>query len=212
MQKISRLEKKNPTIKEYLPDRMSMKELRRNIDTRKEFNRELNSLKRFSQKGVEKIVETPKGLKLTEYEIKEVKNKIRIVNIKRAYERKKLGFSPQSGTMGQISERNLQPKNFSLNKTPKEWDKYLESLQKELSDNFKQNQLEKYKENYLKNLSDQFGYKGDELKKLLANVDAKTIYNKSVSNPLLTIGFRYDPLENDVIITAQLGEWKHVLK
>ena len=210
--KISRLEKKNPDIKQYLPERVSMKSLKSNIETRKEFNRELNSLKRFSKNGVEKIVETPKGLKLTEYEIKEVKNKVRIVNIKRTAERKKLGFSPERGTMGQISERGLQPKNFSLNKTPKEWERYLRSLKKELSSNFKQDQLEKYKENYLKGITNNFGTKGEELATYLENIDAETLYNNAVADSLLTIDFIYDPLEAETIINAKLNAWKKALK
>lgn len=207
--KLRRIEKKNPDVVDYLPEKMNMKDLRSKIETRQDFNRELNSLSRFSRRGSEKIVETPKGMKLTQYEIDEAKTKVRIVNIKRAYERKKLGFSPEKGTMGQIATQNLQPKHFSLNKTPREWEKYLETLDKELASNFKENQLQKYKENYLKGLHENLGVKGDELAEFLDTLDPETIFTKSVTNPLLTIDFIYDPLEVETIIGAKMEAWKN---
>ena len=48
--------KKNPEIANLLPNRVSYKDLRENISSRQELNRELNSLKRFSVRGAEKIV------------------------------------------------------------------------------------------------------------------------------------------------------------
>ena len=45
--KITRLEKKHPELKEFLPEKISVKDLKNNIETRQDFNRELKSL-RFS--------------------------------------------------------------------------------------------------------------------------------------------------------------------
>lgn len=209
--KLRRLEKKNPEIAEYLPEKMTMKKLRSKIETRQDFNRELNSLARFSRRGAEKLVEGPKGLKVTQYEVDEAKTKVRIVNIKRAYERKKLGFSPEKGNMGQIESQNLQPKKFSLNKTPREWEKFMETLDKEVATNFKANQLEKYKENYLKGINENLGEKGEELAKLLDTLEPEALFTHSVTNPLLTIDFIYDPLETETIINAKIEAWKEVM-
>ena len=57
--KLSRLAKKNPEMKNALPDRVSAAQLRDMIETRQDLNRELNSLRRFSQKGAEELVEVP---------------------------------------------------------------------------------------------------------------------------------------------------------
>ena len=87
--KLSRIIKKNPAIAEYLPPRVSYKELRENITNRKEFNRELNSLKRFSQKGSEEIVTAKNtGLKVTKWEKKEVGIQVAIINRERSRKRK----------------------------------------------------------------------------------------------------------------------------
>lgn len=209
--KVERLRKKNPNEAEFLPEKISVKSLRGTIGTRQDFNRELNSLKRFSKRGSEKLITTETGLTLTEYEIKEAKIKTRIVNQKRSLERKRLKIDTKRGTMGQASSQNLKPKTFSTNKTAKEWEKFVESLEKEISSNFKDEQLENYKRNYLMGLIENLGGKGEELAKLLENVDAKKLFELSVSNPLLSIDFIYDPLELETIVDAKIETWKQEL-
>lgn len=209
--KIKRVKDKNPNATEFLPDKISVKALKGTIGTRQDFNRELNSLKRFSKKGAEKLQTTPTGLTLTSFEIQEAKIKTRIVNIKRAYERKALGVTEREGVMGQVSERGLRPKKFSLNKSAKEWERFVQSLEKEISSNFKIEQLEKYKENYLKGLINNLGEKGAELAQLLDNVDPDILFTKSVTNPLLSIDFIYDPLELETIIDAKIEAWQEEL-
>lgn len=49
--KISRLEKKDPKNKNALPQRITQKEVKDMIITRQDFNREIKSLKRFTQRG-----------------------------------------------------------------------------------------------------------------------------------------------------------------
>lgn len=209
--KISRVAKKNPNQAEFLPDKVSVQSLKGRIGTRQDFNREIASLKRFSRRGAEKIEVTESGLTLTQYEIKEVKNKVRITNIKRTVERKKLDIDETRGTMGQVSERGLRPKVFSLNKSQKEWEKFVESLEREISSNFKLEQLEKYKENYLNGLIENLGQKGEELANLLKDVSPEKLFTNSVTNPLLSIDFIYDPLELETIIDAKIEAWQEVI-
>ena len=209
--KIKRVAEKNPQSEKFLPNKISVKALRGTIGTRQDFNRELNSLKRFSKRGAEKIQTLPSGLSLTQFEIKETKLKTRIVNIKRAFERKKLDIKETEGAMGQVSERGLQPKKFTLNKSAKEWEQFVASLEKEISSNFKAEQLEKYKENYINALIENLGGRGEELAEILKGVDAEKLFKKSVSNPLLTIDFIYDPLELESIIEAKIEAWQQEL-
>jgi len=210
-QKISRVAKKDPTKAEFLPQKISTKALQGRIGTRKDFKRELASLQRFSKRGAERIQVTESGLTLTQYEIKEVKNKVRITNIKRAIERKKLDVTEREGVMGQVAERGLRPKAFSLNKSQKEWEKFVESLEREISSNFKLEQLEKYKQNYLQGLIDNLGTKGEELANLLKDVSPEKLFSNSVTNPLLSIDFIYDPLELETIIDAKIEAWREVI-
>lgn len=69
--KIIRLEKKNPYLS--LPEKMSIKALKTEVETRKELTRQLNALKRFSSKGAENTVILPSGEMVSEYELKELK-------------------------------------------------------------------------------------------------------------------------------------------
>ena len=112
--KINRLAKKNPKMKNALPDKLSSRdvtELKNLIVTRKDFNRELNSLKRFSNKGSEDMFiildsgETIKKevydsnpdkykstyqTKITRWEKTEINRRVPIINKKRAKEKEKI--------------------------------------------------------------------------------------------------------------------------
>jgi hypothetical protein len=209
--KLNRVAEKNPYIEDILPQKASIRELKKRIETRADFNRELNSLARFSRKGSEEIVYTEKGLPLTKYEVNETKLKTRIVNQKRSNERKRLGISEARGTMGQAENQNLRPKNFNLNKNGKEWEKFVESLDKEIRGNFKGELLEGYKNNYISALRRNLGEGGEKLAKMLEGVDPETLYNNSVSNPLLSLDFIYDPLEFETIISAKMEAWGEVI-
>lgn len=209
--KIRRVAKKDPNAVEFLPDKISVKSLKGSIATRSDFKKELNSLKRFSKRGAESLVTTPTGLTLSQYEIGEAKEKTRIVNIKRALERKKLDVSERTGTMGQVSSQNLRPKAFNLNKSQKEWEKFVKSLERETSSRFKIEQLEKYKENYLDAIDKFLGEAGEELRQLVETIDIETLFKNSIETPTLSIGFTSDPLDVDTIATRALLDWKEVL-
>lgn len=112
--KINRLAKKNPKMKNALPDKLSSRdvtELKNLIVTRKDFNRELNSLKRFSNKGSEDMFiildsgETIKKevydnnpdkykstyqTKITRWEKTEINRRVPIINKRRALEKEKI--------------------------------------------------------------------------------------------------------------------------
>ena len=54
--KISRITKKNPDLKNALPDKISVRQLKELINTRQDLKRELNALRRFSKRGAEEII------------------------------------------------------------------------------------------------------------------------------------------------------------
>lgn len=69
-QKISRLEKNE---RELLPPKITKKELKENVYTRAELKRKLAELQRFSRRGVEEIIETSTGVRISKYELNELK-------------------------------------------------------------------------------------------------------------------------------------------
>lgn len=95
--KITRIEKKNPELKNALPERMSARQLKEMITTRQDLKRELNSLKRFTDKtnvigitkdgeyqGIE-IIESPNNYntKITTWQRKEINRRLPTINRRR---------------------------------------------------------------------------------------------------------------------------------
>lgn len=69
-QKIARLEKEQ---KELLPSKITKKNLKSNVYTRTELKRKLKELQRFSTRGAEEVITTSGGVRLTKYELNEIK-------------------------------------------------------------------------------------------------------------------------------------------
>lgn len=88
--KLTRQAKKDPENAAALPERVSAAELRGMIKTRQDLNRELNALRRFSERGAETMVEIPGNyynLKITKWQLKEMNRRGVIVNKNRARRR-----------------------------------------------------------------------------------------------------------------------------
>lgn len=92
--KISRIEKKYPELKNALPEKMKVGELKRLINTRQDLKREINSLKRFTNKknkigllddgsyeGIE--IYGDYNIKVTKWQRKEINRRIATINTRR---------------------------------------------------------------------------------------------------------------------------------
>lgn len=69
-QKIARLEKQE---RDLLPSKITKKSLKSNVYTRKELQRKLKELQRFSTRGAEEVITTRGGVRLTKYKLNEIK-------------------------------------------------------------------------------------------------------------------------------------------
>lgn len=137
--KISRLEKKNPQTAKYLPkywddkkeeftNKLSVNQIKELINTRQDFKRELNALKRFSKKGAEEIVVMPgtdNNIKLTKWQRTEMRRRTPRIN-KRRQERLKhieetemtsmgepLGYTKAQIGMGRAERISFEPIEIS---------------------------------------------------------------------------------------------------
>ena len=201
--KRTRLLKQVPELEEFLPSKQSVKALRESIKTRRDFRNEISSIERFMQKGAEKPIVTAEGVKTTAYEKKELGIKIRAINSRRAAERKRANVSTEKGTMGTIRANNLQPKQVNIDKIKKsDWNKFVESVEKQARDSYSQEKYERYKENFIKGLENAFGESGAELGALAEQIDPETLTQMYFDDPILQIDFIYDPLEMQVKIDA----------
>ena len=183
--KLTRLEKKNPEIKNALPERRTVKQMRELITTRNDLNRELNALKRFSHKGMEKIVVIPgtdNNIKATKWEKEEITRRIGIINRKRKKRLdfineleltdrgQPLGYTAGQVTMGKTEKLSLEP---MVAFTPK---MSRTGFRKKSRNVFKESQ-EAYwnwrdallKENYIQSLEENFNPK--DIKKIIKAID-----------------------------------------
>lgn len=201
--KRTRLLKQVPEMEEFLPAKISTKEIREQVKTRRDLKNELNSIERFMRKGAEKPIVTKEGIKTTAYEKKEIEIKVRAINARRTAERKRANVSTEKGTMGTIRENNLRPKQVDINKVKKsDWEKFKESVEKQGRDSYFQDKYEHYKENFMKGLENAFGEKGKELQEIAEQIPAEQLTQMYYDDPILQIDFIYDPLEMDVKIEA----------
>lgn len=201
--KRTRLLKQVPELEEFLPAKISTKQIREQVKTRRDLKNELNSIERFMRKGAEKPIVTKEGIKSTTYEKKEIEIKVRAINVRRAAERKRANVSTEKGTMGTIRENNLRPKQVDINKVKKsDWEKFKESVEKQARDSYFQDKYEHYKENFMKGLENAFGEKGKELQEIAEQIPAEQLTQMYYDDPILQIDFIYDPLEMDVKIEA----------
>lgn len=178
-QKIARLEKDQ---RELLPSKITKKDLKSSVYTRRELNRKLNELKRFSKRGAEEIIITKGGVRTTQYELNELKRES--ARIKRNVTREINRLQTQSpkvfgkiqattfAQMGDTNYLNLLARKNALNKDIKnlskeEFERYKKLVEKTGKSQEYMNSV--FKENYLGMLTDlgyYFNYDKNKLDKL----------------------------------------------
>lgn len=207
--KLTRLLKQNPQQADYLPSRIVVKNERQDIKTRKDFNNKIREIRRFLDKGAEKPVTTASGKKTTKYELNELRIKTNAINRKRKQRlaevqekevvvgSRKMGY--KRGEMGSIRENELKPKVFNPDKIKpgKEWDAFVNSVEKQFKERYFSEKDELFKANYIKGLMSEFGDDEDvlEMIELIRKFSAEQVVEIFFSNQDASIDFIYDKLE-----------------
>ena len=193
--KISRLEKKNPELKSALPERMSVRQLKKIINTRQDLKRELNSLRRFTQRGSEELVDVPiseYNLKITKWQKNEMSRRKIYINKKRkeALEEykeieatsagKKLGYKVSEVSMGKAEKHKLEPmkiftKKMSYYDLKKKYRAVLVESQHSYWDTKKIRLLENFKQSILYNFPEN---EVTDIIEAIENMDFKDFYDK----------------------------------
>ena len=178
-QKIARLEKQE---KELLPSKITKKELKNSVYTRQELQRKLKELQRFSKRGVEDIITTRGGIRLTKYKVNEIKrenarlkrNITREIN-RLKFNKPKIFGKTQTSTfseMGDTDYLNLVARRKALEKdinklSRDEFERFTKLIEKTGKSQQYMNSI--FKENYFEMLTDlayYFDYDKDKLNKL----------------------------------------------
>ena len=203
--KITRISKKNPEIKNYLPEKVRLKGytnekgvyipgLKDLINTRQDLHREINALRRFSKRGSEEIVvipDTDYNVKTTKWQKTEMNRRKAIINRRRKkrYEEmqeielksggESLGYTKGQFGMGKTIEIDLRPINaFTRRMNQKDliW-KWRSMMAESQSDYFTKKDYQA-RENYLQGIYE--NYNPEDLKDVIdhiKNMDIKEFLN-----------------------------------
>lgn len=178
-QKIARLEKQE---RQLLPSKISKKQLKESVYTRRELQRKLKELQRFSRRGAEDIIETKGGVKLTKYELDRIKrentrikrNLSREIN-RKTKEKPKVFGKKQASTFSEMGEQeflNLVSRRNAINKdieklNEKELQRLVKLLEKTSTKKKYMDNI--FKENYFEMfavLGYYYGYDADKLNEI----------------------------------------------
>jgi hypothetical protein len=175
-QKIARLEKQE---RELLPSKITKKDLKSSVYTRTELRRKLKELQRFSTRGAEDVITTRGGVRLTKYELSEIKRENARVkrNITREInrlkvEKPKVFGKTQTSTfseMGDTDYLNLVARRKALEKdinklSRDELERFTKLIEKTGKNQQYMNNI--FKQNYFDMLTDlayYFDYDNDKL-------------------------------------------------
>lgn len=198
--KVKRLEDKYNGSDVVLPERMSVKELKEIVTTRRDLQRELKSLQSFTQRGSEEIVNIPNtnnNIEMTKWQREEMKKREKLINDKRYYRRKKLesqelsnqgeklGYTRGDIGMGKVEANQLRPtKAFT-----KSMDKY--SIGEKMKHLFNESQSDYWhkrdilmRENFIKALEENFNPKDiKDVVNEIRNMDLNKFKDKLLSDP-----------------------------
>lgn len=194
--KLQRLVKKNPENKNILPQfynedaeqfesRLTVDMLRDLIQTRADYNREINMLKRFSKRGAERIVSAPEntyGSRTTLWQKQEMGRLSGIVNRRRQERLDRLNLVEMMNSqgalgytvgqmfgMGLASKNQLKPtKAFTPSQSQTDIKYKWRGLLSEAKTNYHLDRDVLLKENYIKTLRE--NYKGDDIKDVISNI------------------------------------------
>jgi hypothetical protein len=212
--------KKHPDVADILPqpihksDKLAMMEDLKQ-GTRKDFNKALNRLDRFSKSGAEKIVENKAGFKTTVWEVKEY-DKIGINNINRdrESEREKYNLSRPNMQMGTIKQNELNDKTSKFDKVryKNEWEDAKRVIDKELRENYKYEKVEQYKKDYLNMIDMHLGSYGDDVYNFISKIPADVLYDMYwEDDEVLKLGFVYDAHDADIVADQIIESWRNHL-
>ena len=166
--KIKRLEKVEEEL--YLPELTSVKEIKEAATSRKELNRMLSDLKRYSERGMEKTVRFSSGLEMSKYQSETLKRNLRIAKAKTTRQLNQFTSTPikvfgiPQNTPHEYDEAylNLKAQREKLNKDISQLNKKeLERLESNIEDVLYSEERElQYKENWI-DMIDKLSYYGE---------------------------------------------------
>ena len=207
--KIDYQRKINPDMSDILPSKVTVKDIKANIMTRRDLNFELSRLRAFSKRNATDIKDVKGGTRTIKWEYDQAKRMLRRINARKKQERKKANVSTEKGTMGSIAKNNLNDKQFRGDSGPQSWEKFVDSLLKQHSDLYWARADENYKNNYLHALQQIMGSSDSEyfkaIEEIVKNIPSQYLLKAQYDNPILSIDFIYADTD-DIDLEEEIGD------
>lgn len=173
--KVRRLEKKFEGQSDVvIPERITMKEMREVIGTRRDLNREIKSLQRFTERGSEELVEakTDDTIYLTKWQSDELVRRAKRINQERARRREELeskelinqgeglGYTRGAVGMGKAEALQLRPtKPFTPKMSKGDINRKFEHFRRESQSDYWKKRDILMRDNYIRALQNNFNPK-----------------------------------------------------
>lgn len=157
-----------------LPEKVTVKELKKLINSRQDLKRELNSLRRFSKRGAETIEIVPNtdyNLKITKWQKSEMNRRVGIINRRRKKRLdellnmemtdrgEKLGYTRKEFGMGRQEELQLRPMNaFTRGMGQTGLNKKYKTIMQEIQSDYYDKEDYLVRENYLKGIKENYNW------------------------------------------------------
>lgn len=185
--KIDRLAKKDPKSKSALPEKVTVRQMKELVSTRQDLKREIASLRRFSKRGAETLVEVPDSyynLKVTKWQKEDMNRRAATINRKRNARRqeiadiemtdrgKKLGYTRGQLGMGKADEVALEPiKVFTPKMTYTDLRKKMNVIRNESQSTYWNRREMMMMSNYIKSLRENFSEKDPDVKAIIGAIE-----------------------------------------
>lgn len=207
-------------LQDFLPDKITAKEIISKVKTRQALNLQLNKMKRFTRKGSEEIVTNAQGVTTIKYQANEYAIFKRVENT--AKKKRKDFLENQDvmqGTestgqkrvsMGKIKEVNLEPITDTFKEmNQKDWDKMVALMEKKMLKRANRDYERQVLRNYIKGLIHE-GY-SDELIEMVLHVDLDKFIDVLDTNVFAEFDFIYGLEELKVKEEQLLRTWEQYM-
>ena len=197
--KVRRLEKKYEGIDGVvIPEKVTMKEMRDLIGTRRDLQKELRSLQNFTQRGSEEIVraDTKDNIYLTKWQKQELEKRARTINSERDRRREELeskelihkgeGLGYTRGAVGMQKAEALQlrpTKAFTPKMTKSDINEKMRHFRKESQSTYWKKRDILMRDNYIKALKEHFNSKANDIIAKIQSMDVEAVKDIIMSDP-----------------------------
>lgn len=202
--RVASLEKANPTLKGYYPEKATFDWYKDVINTRYDLKREIRTLEKFSKEGMDELTKVGEDAMMTKWQLSESKRRIKYINEARAerfervksmkvrnagevrdYTKADFGFkAPELAQFNPLSIINENPTQYDVRR---KWRTIVKQSSKEY---YKESDYQ-WRRNYIESLERNFGSDADEIIKKIKDIDIDEYLNIAYGDTEAEIYFNY---------------------